>query len=723
MAGENVFHEHWYRIRDLKVSLAASAVVSRQRYQGKIWYIIASRLHSKYYRLNAEAYKFIALLNGTKTVDQVWHLLAGNDPYNTPTQGEIIQVLSQLFAAGLLQGSISPDTGAVLRGVERVDWEGKKAFLGSIFYPRIPLFDPDRLLEVLAVLVAPLVSWLGALLWLSLVVCALWNLAGNTQDLTVQSKSILTPTNLPWLYLALVCTKLLHECGHGLMCKIWGKREGEPAEVHTFGIMLLVFSPLPYVDVSSAWMLKRSLHRVLVGLGGIICETALAALAVLVWVRVEPGSPLHTIAYNIMFVSGVSTVIFNINPLLRYDGYYVMCDLLGMPNLAQRANTTLLAILKKIFLGVETDSQLTYNLLEKVLFPIYGILAVVYRIVVFVGISMFVADQLFIVGVLVAAFGIFGIVVKPFSKFIKYVFSSTELRGKRRRAVGFCLSLILALVVALGIMPFSDYDSIEGVVQFDKVYSIRSGIEGVVEEYSAKSSVDSATLLLGLNNYELESKLARINAEYEASEYQVKQALVESPLALQIAYEQQEALKVGIEQLKQDTSELKLFPPVAGLWIPDDDVLVCGAYINKGQEIGKLFCGSELEVRCVASQDTSAAIINEGQPRVELRLKKSPEVCLDGMVVRISPAGSKELPSAALSDIAGGELQTTVDKANRRLSSERLFEIVIEFDQAQDMSRVFAGQTVVARIKISDKPLLVQLWDGILQILQRKYRI
>ncbi len=719
----STMHEYWYRIRDLRLYLSSSATVSRQRYHGQVWHVISSPTQNRYFRLNTSAFKVLSLLNGRRTLNEAWELVLESDSQNAPSQGEVIQILNQLFASGLLNGEIPPDTAVHLRMLEREEWQKRKAFLSSIFFPKIPLFDPDKILNLLRPAAALFISWFGALLWLTLLMTAASMLAGHTQDLRLDSSSILTPANLPWLYLCIAFTKLLHECGHGFMCKVLGQASGESLGVHTFGIMLLVFSPLPYIDVSSAWIMKKKWYRVLVGLGGIIVELAIAALAIIVWVQVDPGSPLHSLAYNIMFVCGVSTLLFNGNPLLRYDGYYALCDILEMPNLANRANATLKGYLKRIFYGVMGEKQQYYNDSEKVLFPVYSTLAFCYRLVVFAGISMFVADQLFIVGVIVLVMGLFGLVVRPLYQLAGYLLHSAELRGKRRRAFAVTGSLLLSVAVAVGLIPFNDYDRIDGIVESVESRVIRTATSGFVISHTASQRVEAGTSLVSMENHELRAQLLRSMAEYDAGAYQVNQALANNPTALQVARKQQEALKAGIRLSQEELQELTVFTDIAGYWVADPEITSTGCYLQKGQEIGRVLATGEFRIRCVATQNAAAAIVNEGCKQVEIRLPAGAGAVLSGSIVSIAAVGSKELPSIALSDIAGGNVHTQTDRYNRRLSEERLFDIVIRFDNSQVPLQMYDGQKVVARVRLIPKSLLVQAWGRLLQLLQRKYNI
>ncbi len=211
---------------------------------------------------------------------------------------------------------------------------------------RFPLFDPDRFLQRTLPWVQPLFGWFGILLWLAVVGTGAVLAASHWTDLTEDiADRVLDPQNLVLLWFVYPVVKALHELGHAYATRKWG------GEVHEIGIMLLVLSPVPYVDASAAWGFRDKRKRMVVGAVGIAVELFLGALALFVWLAVEPGA-VRAIAYNVMLISGVSTLLFNGNPLLRFDGYYVLSDAIEIPNLGARANQYLGYLFQRYVFGV-----------------------------------------------------------------------------------------------------------------------------------------------------------------------------------------------------------------------------------------------------------------------------------------------------------------------------------------------------------------------------------
>lgn len=327
----SLFSPSWYRVAGLTPRLRGHARIHRHRYRGQIWYVLQDRATERFHRFSPAGYALIGLLDGRRTVQEIWEAAAARLGDAAPTQDEMITLLSQLHGADVLQCDVPPDTAELLERRQRQRRQTWLNTLLSIFAWRIPLLDPERLLQRFLPLVRPLLGWSGAALWLAIVGPALVLAAVHWGDLTREvTDRILAPQNLVLLWLLFPVLKAAHEFGHAFVAKGFG------GEVHEMGLMILVLTPVPYVDASAAWAFAERWRRVLVGLAGMAVEVFLAALALLLWLNVEPGM-VRTVAYNTILLAGVSTIVFNANPLLRFDGYYVLADLLEIPNFRARS--------------------------------------------------------------------------------------------------------------------------------------------------------------------------------------------------------------------------------------------------------------------------------------------------------------------------------------------------------------------------------------------------
>ncbi|MFA6011102.1 MAG: site-2 protease family protein, partial [Desulfobacteraceae bacterium] len=340
----STFSESWHRVAGLRLSLRASVEVRMQRFRGEKWYVLNDPFNNSFFRVRPMAYDFLVRLTPSRTVEDVWEQCLEISPDTAPGQEDVIQLLTQLYHANLLYTERTADTQALFdRFRKRKQREIRSRFL-SIMFMRIPLFDPNRFLSRILPLIERVLSPIGALVWCIVVGLAIKTAIDHAATIGQQAQGILAPGNLFLLYVALVFVKTLHEFGHAMVCRRFG------GEVHTMGVMLLVFTPLPYMDATSSWSFRNPWERAFVGAAGMIAELFIAALFTFVWAYTGQGV-VNSLAYNIMFIASVSTLIFNGNPLLRFDGYYILSDLLDIPNLSTQANLQLRHMVERYMFG------------------------------------------------------------------------------------------------------------------------------------------------------------------------------------------------------------------------------------------------------------------------------------------------------------------------------------------------------------------------------------
>src|SRR3954452_16356622 len=384
------FSESWYRVTNLKARLRGSTQISRQYYRGERWYVVRDPAGNQFHRLSDAAYRFVGLLDGTRTVGDAWDLVGGQLADDAPTQPEVIQILSQLYSANLIETDITPDSQVLLRRHKQMVKRQMQGRLMNILFPRIPLWDPDRFLKTWLPVMRVFLSKFGAILWLAVVISAIAALVPYWSDLkTAASHAIDAKTNsinYLWLFLTFCGIKLIHELGHAFTCRRFG------GEVHELGIMFLVFVPAPYVDASSAWSLPSKWQRMFVGMGGMIFELFVAAVCAFVWKYTDPTSLVSKLAYNTMFIASVTTILFNANPLLRYDGYYILSDLLEIPNLRQKSMEYSMGLLKRHVFRIKSPIPLP-PVGQRFWLFLYAISSGIYRVFVGIMIILVVSNQ------------------------------------------------------------------------------------------------------------------------------------------------------------------------------------------------------------------------------------------------------------------------------------------------------------------------------------------
>ncbi|CAG0961931.1 hypothetical protein GPROT1_00874, partial [Gammaproteobacteria bacterium] len=342
----------------------------------KVWYVIDDRKSGRVHRFTPSAYHFIRLMDGQRTVDRIWKEATGLMGSAAPGQEEVIQLLGQLHANDLLRGDIVPDSAELFVRFEKQTASLWLANLKNPLSIRLPLWDPDAFLKATLPWVRPVFGWAGFIAWLALVSVGIVLAASHWGELTENmTDQILAAENLAIIWLAFPFIKALHEMGHAYAARALG------GEVHEMGIMLLALMAVPYVDASCSAGFRDKWQRALVGSAGMMVELAVAAIAMVLWVQVEPGS-FRALLYNVMLIASISTLIFNGNPLLRYDGYYILSDLIEIPNLGFRANQHWKRLAERHLFGVRDPDPQDASLGERCWYVFYAPAALAYRFLV-----------------------------------------------------------------------------------------------------------------------------------------------------------------------------------------------------------------------------------------------------------------------------------------------------------------------------------------------------
>ena len=717
------FSESWYRVAELRPRLRATVQIFRQHFRGQMWHVIQDPSSNQFFRLNEAAYRFVGMLDGKRTVADVWKACNEEMGDAAPTQGEVIQLLGQLYTSNLIHAEMPPDAqGLFNRYQKRVNRE-VKGYLSNLLFIRVPVFDPDRILDELLPAVRWIFSWIGLVVWAVLIAVAGYFVLGRAGELAAPAANILDPANLPLMMASFWIVKILHEFGHGFACKKFGRDQGIGGEVHTMGLMFLVFTPLPYVDASSAWAFRSKFHRVIVGMGGMIIELGVASIAAIIWARTGPGT-LHAISYNIMFIASVSTLLFNANPLLRYDGYYILSDLLEIPNLSNRAKEYMYYLVKRYAWGVKRARNPAHSTGERVWFVTYGLASTAYRVVIVSAILLFVASKLFFLGLILAVGALAAWLLVPLGKLLKYLAVSGELARVRGRAMATVAGAAALLIGGLGFIPAQDRSRVEGVVEPLRLAFVHPLSDGFVREVtpSGQHVTPGDSVLIVAENPELEAQLKMLLAERRGLEARMRKDQLESIAAAQSLAKALAALDQQIADVRRQLADLRLRPPIAGRWISPEVERLSGSYVTRDQRIG-LVASDEVVIMAVAGQDISARTYEEVEKghRVEIRVKDRPDLYLGGSVLERMPAGQSVLPSAALGYAMGGSVQTAMDDPEGRKTQEPIFIIRITPDEGG--VRLLSGERVIVRMSGRPKPLAVQWWRAILQLVQRRFHV
>lgn len=730
MSERSTFSPFWHRVRVMKPRLRPHVQIVRQHFRGERWYVVQDPTSNAYFRLNPVAHEFVGLMDGSRTVEEIWELGLTRHADEALTQNEVISVLSQLHSGNLLQGDLAPETEQLLgRGRDRFQKKAVQQAIGLMYF-KVRLFNPDRILEALEPFFRPLISRAGFIAWCVLVIAALATILPHWQALMGQFESAIAPSNWFALAATFVIVKLWHELGHGLICKRFG------GHVTEFGAMMLVLMPAPYVDASSAWTFRSKWQRIAVGGGGMMFELALASVMAFVWAAMQKSGEaglVKQIAYNVLFMSSVSTVLFNANPLMRFDGYYMLSDMLEVPNLMQRSMNMLKFICQKHLFRLDSAQAPTSSPGEALILLVYGIGAFIYRIVVFFSITLYIMGKLFAIGLLLAAWTLAMWFVLPVGTFLRWLVTNTSVQDRRTRVWGTTAALTAAVILLVGVIPLPDHRRTDGVVESGTRAGVFAGSQGTIEKVHVRSGerVKQGDPLLTLSFPEMDAMIRLARAQLAEHESMELNARTRTPAERMVAEKYVESDKAELAYLSAQAASLTVRAPQDGVVAGTDLSQLVGRLVNKGDMLCEVVEPRDVRVTALLSQQQADWVSSLSPERFETEVRRASRVheTIPVVMTRSPAAARRELPHEALGYQGGGTVETQAGKmqAGERVASRPLFNahFAARIPENGDSPRSLGmpGERVYVRFSLPARPLLSQWMDRVRQTVQGRAKV
>lgn len=723
------FSQSWSRVSRLTPGLRPQVQIHRQLYRGEPWHVVHDVVSNNFFRLNPVAYHFVGLLDGRRSVEDAWKLTLERYGDAAPTQNEVIGLLGQLNQSNLLRVDLPADAAPLLERQRRRMLREVGGQLMSIFSLRFPLFNPGRMLDWLSPIARPFLSKWGLMAWLAWIVYVLFCFLPEARNFANDSSSVLAPSNWAWMILVFILVKSWHELGHGLVCKRFG---GAVPEV---GIMLLVLFPAPYVDATSSWNFPDKWKRLLVGAAGMMFELVIAGAAALIWLHekeANPGSLTQQIAYNVVFLASVTTLLFNANPLLRFDGYYMLSDLLEIPNLYERSGRQLCWLFQRYAFGMNNVQPVSSLPGERVSLALYGVLSQIYRVLVMISISLFIAQAIPTLGIAIAAWSIIAWAFIPTGKFLHWLVTSPSLHDYRARAIAVSVVMFLLVAVPIGMIPVTEDRMVDGVVESQVRSSVAVQADGFVRKILAESGdrVAAGQVLFVMENRELEARERDLEAQLRGLQVETRMALVKDPIEIQIARTKIKTIEDQLVDVKRRLGNLTLSAPQAGVLVGGILEQWEGKYLQRGEVVASIEDTENLRVTSLIDQAQNDIASSYQSPYVELRTAGRIETVIPSKIALIIDAGQNELPHPALGYQGGGKIATKPEDRHGQMAVRPQFTAWLDFPatvELKDGTHVRAGQPgerVHVRFTLQDKrPLLFQWFHAARQLIRDRLGI
>lgn len=705
VSAETLFSTHWHRVREVRPRLADDVVVSRHVYRDRPCWVLQRRATSSFHRLDAASFELVDRLDGQLTVEAIWEqALVGRDKA-APTQDQWIALLAELQAAKLLiiEGRVSAEHLFERREDRRLR-ERRERRLNPL-YLRFALYDPDAWLTRLDPVARALFSRTACVLWLVLMI-------GGSLSLALGGASLfdtLTSTDFPSSRITLLMLivypllKLVHELGHALAVKRCG------GEVHELGVALMVLVPLPYIDASASAFFRDKRQRMLVASAGIVVELGFAAVGAMLWVGTSGLAAELGLA--LLLTGGASTLLMNGNPLLRFDGYYLLSDAIGIPKLATRSRAAVLSHLRAWLSGSPVRGAVTTDVAERRWLLAYGVLSSIYRTGLLLWIAWWLSGRLLIVGVALALYAVFSSLVLPLVRGLRAVSRDADLQAPRPLLLVSSMPMVLTALV-FG-MPLPHVDVSRGVVWLPDRAVIRADNQCEITSASVRpgQAVRQGQALFDCLDPEHAMRERELIARAAELDVLLTGFETENPAEHSRLLSESRANEATLAAMRERMANAHRTAALDGRFDMPGSTSLVGRSVARGEIVGYVVPDAELTVR-VALEEGAAGRLDRHLRRVEVRIPNAhagPKVHDTAVLTRTLRA-SNEVPSAALGTAGGGEHQADPLGDGRQVLAS-LFDVELAWPEEAEVAPV--GSHVDVRFVHPATPLAGRIGDAL----------
>ena len=584
-----------------------------QTTNGQRLYVIEDRLTGKCYRLGSAEYAVAASLDGNKSLAEIAAAMP-NDPSGIETAGDDAGQDSLRICKWLLQNGLAK----IVDSPNDVPTPRVNAPLWARFNPifvRVPLLAPDHLIERLM----PWMGWINSRLAAGvaglLAVSATAHLITGWERFSSSASGILAVDQGFYLIVCWVVLKVAHELGHGLACKHHG------GYVREAGVAFLLFAPIPYVDVTSSWRLRSKWARIHIAAGGMYVEAILGSIALLVWSYTSTGI-LNQLCVNVVVMATATTLLFNANPLMRFDGYYMLADWLELPNLYSRGQQFTNQVFRRWALGEPVvDTAVRASDAGSRIVKVYGVVAWAWRIMVCVSLICAASALFHGAGIVIAIFAAVSWFLAPAAKSAARLLQRENWPQLRR------LTLVTSLVVGgttllLAFTPSPFPRRSPGIIEYKPITVVRSGGDGFVCDIlvAPGDTVEAGDVIARLENVLLRDELRLVELSIKESDLRSRLRRQRGEMA---AYQAEQdtltALQAQLLAKQKQVDGLVVRAPAAGQIVGRTLPLLRDSYLREGDELCRIGQENEKEVQLSIHQDDVQAFQAKIGGRVAIR--------------------------------------------------------------------------------------------------------
>lgn len=662
-------------LANLRLKLRAGLDFEYQEHGDESCYVLLDETSSGYFQIGIPEYAFMSLLEGTTTLQDALQETSHRLGDQALTMRDAVRIAHWSLESGL--ANVVDSEGVVInnadRWLEKDDSQATQTFVSRLnpLFIRIPVGNPEPI-------IASFSRWLGWLcsgwffaVWMAVVIFAAAQIWQRPAAVINASAQLLVADSWLWMLVTLTGLKAIHELAHGMSCHRFGGRTKE------VGAVFILFIPMPYVDVTSCWGFDSKWKRIAVAAAGMYAEIFLAAIAAIVWsFSNDPVVKFHMV--NVMLLGSLTTIFFNANFLMRFDGYYILSDLVEIPNLYQKGQQFVNGLGSRWLLGANQTADQDV-VAKRLIVQSYGLAACVWRVLICVSLSILAAALFYGFGIVLAAISLILWLGTPLYRSWKnWRNPATGNNWNARWISGVTVPSIAGLVIAVCFLPWPVFTSAPALVEYDEPAIVRADAAGFVTAVCvvAGQHVQQGQLLAELENRELSLQLHQVEIDIEKSVLRSRTFHRDRDIA---AYQSEQLARSALEQqrteLMQKLARLKLVASTAGQVVGEDLETLQGKFVTAGTALMKIVDEANKKISVsIDQQDFDSFSLNKKQqatfvPRRGLNRHV-------GILNAVNPTATTKI-DARLSSFAGGQLpvrQTQDDSEGP--NSDSPFELV-----------------------------------------------
>ncbi len=693
------------RLRQAQVGLRKDLDVHRHVFRGEVSYVFRDPLTLAVHKLSEADYQLCAALSEDRQLGEAFAQLVSQGRVEQEDEESFYQFILSLHSLGFLNLPVPNNETLYRRRKMKIRAKKAQRLTGFLFM-QVPLINPDSFLDRTKHLVSWVFTKWTLMVWAVVVGSALLLLLKNWGTFFTPIGDVFTPERLLGMWIALVSLKLIHEFGHAYACKVLG------GEVPEIGAYFIAGTPCAYCDCTSSWGFTKRHERLIVVLAGVYVELFIAALAVFVW-AIAPSASVRLVAFDIVVVAGVATVLANLNPLMRFDGYYILSDILEIPNLRSTAQRRAISLAKRIFVGVPMPEN-RYSPAMNAGLITFGILGAIYKFTIVMGISVLLATKFLYLGIGLAVF-YGGTEFYRVNKNIgNYLIHSEEAKQHRIRAGMLATALFAIAPAFLIFVPVPRPVMALGAVGLEHESSYYAAGDGYIETIDARPGdrTREGDLLVRQTNPVLQQSVMFAQYELQKATILAEAYLAQNPSAAAIQREAAQSARSGLDRKQEQLDRLSIQTQADAVVLEILPKSSEGKFAVTGDRIAHVGSGDWVIrglIREASLSHTPIAIGDE----INFRSASAPNQNIRATITRLEPLGSRDIRLETLTALGGGEIPISPVTGQ---ANEPYFQLEAVVVGEADLNYGITGNILIGSYR---EPIAVSLWRSGLRLLQK----